>query len=72
MNSIFMSRKFPDEAWIKDIQVGLTGAFLCAKHYGYAISQNSAGGSIVNISSDLGLMAPDQNFMRNRSGVVSL
>ena len=53
---------FPVDIWNDDIRVGLTGSFLCAKHYGYQISQNPKGGSIVNISSDLGLIGPDQRL----------
>ena len=53
---------FPIDIWNNDIDVGLTGSFLCAKYYGYQISKNPNGGSIVNISSDLGLVAPDQRL----------
>lgn len=53
---------FPLENWNHDINVALTGSFLCSKYYGFEISKNPNGGSIINISSDLGLIAPDQRL----------
>ena len=53
---------FPLNIWEQDIAVGLTGSYLCTKYFGFLISQNKDGGSIVNISSDLGVMAPDQRL----------
>ena len=53
---------FPLKTWNEELSVGLTGSFLCAKYYGSEISKNLNGGSIVNISSDLGLISPDQRL----------
>lgn len=56
---------FPLDVWNDDLNVSLTGSYLCSKIYGNAISKNSSGGSIVNISSDLGLIAPDQRLYKS-------
>lgn len=56
---------FPMNVWDQDIAVGLTGSYLCAKYYGSEIAKNPQGGSILNISSDLGIMAPDQRLYAN-------
>jgi NAD(P)-dependent dehydrogenase (short-subunit alcohol dehydrogenase family) len=52
---------FPLETWNADIAVGLTGAFLCSRVFGAEMVKRNSG-VIVNVSSDLGVIAPDQRL----------
>jgi len=49
------------ETWNQEIEVGLTGAMLCSKHIGSHMVRQG-GGVILNISSDLSVIAPDQRI----------
>jgi len=51
---------FDLQQWNKEISVGLTGVFLLSKIIGTKMKKK--GGVIVNISSDLGIIAPDQRL----------
>ena len=52
--------------WNFEISVGLTGAFICSKFFGQAMAKNGHG-IILNIASDLSLIAPDQRIYKIKS-----
>ena len=49
--------------WNLELSVGLTGAMLCCKIFGYEMAKKGKG-VILNISSDLGIIAPDQRIYK--------
>ena len=57
---------FPIDEWEKQINVGLTGAFQCSKVFGSKMVERNSGGVILNIASDLSIIAPDQRIYQKK------
>ena len=54
------------DQWNRELAVGLSGAMLCSKVFGYEMAKKRKG-VILNVSSDLGIIAPDQRLYRDEN-----
>ena len=63
INSLTRLEDFPIKSWREDFDVSVTGAFLMSREIGKRMAENG-GGVILNIVSDLGIIAPDQRIYR--------
>lgn len=58
---------YPLELWNKSLNVNITGTFLCSQIIGSQMAlQNN--GSIINIASTYGIVAPDQSIYKREDG----
>tara|TARA_R110000796_G_scaffold24193_1_gene69090 strand:+ start:7294 stop:8040 length:747 start_codon:yes stop_codon:yes gene_type:complete len=53
------------DTWNKSIEVNLTGAFLCSQVFIKKMVDANIKGVVINIASDLGVIAPDQRIYEN-------
>ena len=54
---------FSHEEWNNDLEVGLYGSVCCSQIFG-EIMAKQCGGVIINVASDLGVVAPNQNLYK--------
>jgi NAD(P)-dependent dehydrogenase (short-subunit alcohol dehydrogenase family) len=53
------------EAWNQSLAVNLTGPLLCSQVFIKKMVENKTKGIVLNIASDLGIIAPDQRIYKN-------
>ena len=63
-NKDFSLENFNLNIWNKDIEVSLNGSFICTKIFG-SIMASKKKGVILNISSDLSIIAPNQDLYKS-------
>ena len=62
-----MFENYPLDLWDKSWKVNVSGVFLCSQVLGGVMAER-ASGSIINIASTYGVVAPDQGIYRNEAG----
>jgi len=62
-----MFEHYPLEMWDRSWQVNVSGVFLCSQILGGVMAEQGSG-SIINIASTYGIVAPDQRIYRNEEG----
>jgi NAD(P)-dependent dehydrogenase (short-subunit alcohol dehydrogenase family) len=62
-----MFEHYPLEMWDMSWKVNVSGVFLCSQILGGVMAEQG-GGSIINIASTYGIVAPDQSIYRNEAG----
>tara|TARA_B100000780_G_scaffold264088_1_gene218465 strand:+ start:14567 stop:15382 length:816 start_codon:yes stop_codon:yes gene_type:complete len=65
LNNSNALENFNLDIWDLELDVGIKGSLICTMVFGSSMAKNNYG-SIVNISSDLGLIAPDQRLYSNQ------
>lgn len=61
---------YPLELWQKSLDVNVTGTFLCCQVIGAEMAKRGKG-SIINVASTYGIVAPDQSIYRKPDGSQS-
>lgn len=59
--------EYPLDLWKKALDVNVTGVFLCSQIFGGVMAAQGSG-SIINIASTYGVVAPDQSLYQNPDG----
>lgn len=62
-----MFEHYPLELWDRSWKVNVSGVFLCSQVLGGVMAERGSG-SIINIASTYGIVAPDQSIYRNEAG----
>jgi NAD(P)-dependent dehydrogenase (short-subunit alcohol dehydrogenase family) len=62
-----MFENYPLEMWKKSLEVNVTGMFLCSQIIGSEMAKRKHG-SIINVASTYGIVAPDQSLYKNEKG----